>query len=101
MNNQKKVPPASLLLKSGLCALSVVVGGVLISGCDGGSSGSSSSGSSSLMSAEAKIKGSVSDFHGPSSQGQLEVKDKNDKVIGRARASCAASTACRSGWPER
>ena len=81
MKNQKKVTPASLLLKSGLCALSVVVGGVLISGCDGGSSGSSSSGSSSLMSAEAKIKGSVSDFHGPISQGQLEVKDKNDKVI--------------------
>ena len=33
------------------------------------------------MSAEAKIKGNVSDVHGPITQGALEVKDKNDKVV--------------------
>lgn len=81
MNKEKNVTPTTLPLKPALCALAIVVGGTLVAGCDGGSSGHSSGGSSSAMSAEARIKGNVSDVHGPITQGTLEVKDKNDKVV--------------------
>lgn len=58
---------------------SMTLSGFLLAGCDGGSSTGSSS--SSSVSSEAKIEGNISDVHGPITQGTLEVKDKNDKVI--------------------
>lgn len=75
---QEKTVNASTLLKSGFCALSITLAGLLTAGCD---SGPSSSSSSSAMSAQAKIEGYVSDVHGPILQGKLEVKDKNDTLI--------------------
>ncbi len=67
------------MLRTGLCALSIALAGALVTGCDSG--GGSSSSSSSNMSAEAKIEGFISDVHGPISEGKLEVKDKNDRII--------------------
>jgi hypothetical protein len=81
MEKETHLTPATLLVKTGLCALAIAVGGILMTGCDGGSSGSSSGSGSSAISAEAKIKGNVSDVHGPITQGVLEVKDKNDTVV--------------------
>ncbi|MFM8444549.1 MAG: hypothetical protein ACKN9W_14580 [Methylococcus sp.] len=76
-NNAKRTDS---MLKTGLCALSIALASLFTTGCDsGGSGGGSSSASSKSM--EAKIEGNVSDVHGPITQGKLEVKDKNDKVV--------------------
>ncbi len=77
MEQEKQAKPDYTLLKSGLCALAIAIGTALVTGCDSGPAG----GGSSSMSAEAKIEGYVSDVHGPMTQGKLEVKDKNDKII--------------------
>ncbi|MDD1649274.1 MAG: hypothetical protein LUO80_02615 [Methylococcaceae bacterium] len=77
MTQEKTVITSSHLLKTGLCALTIAVAGLLTTGCDSGSSSSSIS----AVSAQAKIEGYVSDVHGPILQGKLEVKDKNDKLI--------------------
>ena len=76
MTQEKTVNTAPFLLKAGLCALSIALTGLLTTGCDSGPSTSSSA-----VSAQARIKGNVSDIHGPILQGKLEVKDKNDKLI--------------------
>lgn len=78
MTQEKTAHTRPSIIKSSLCALAISLGSLLNAGCD---SGTSSSSSSSAMSAEAKIEGNISDVHGPISQGKLEVKDKNDKLI--------------------
>ncbi len=67
------------LLKSSLCALSIAVAAALVGGCDSGPAGSH--GSAANMTAEARIEGNISDVHGQVTQGKLEVKDKNDRVV--------------------
>ncbi len=59
------------LLKSSLCALSIVVAAALVGGCDSGPAGSH--GSAANMTAEARIEGNISDVHGQVTQGKLEV----------------------------
>lgn len=80
MNHQKHSHAPHSLLKSGLCALSIVLAGLLAAGCDSGSS--SSGGSLSAPATEAAhIAGNVQDVHGPIMDGTVEVKDSGGRVV--------------------
>lgn len=79
MNHHNLSKTPFVLVKSGLCALSIAIGAILMSGCDGGSSGGSSV--SAPATEEAKISGNVQDIHGPIMEGKVEVKDKNGQVV--------------------
>ncbi|MFN5744943.1 MAG: hypothetical protein ACK443_02480 [Methylococcaceae bacterium] len=77
MTTNKPLKTTTLPIKTGLYALTIVLTGIVASGCDSGSSKSANP----AMSAEAKIEGNVQDVHGPIMEGKLEVQDKSGKVI--------------------
>lgn len=65
------------VLKAGVCAVTLAVAGLVISGCDNGPAGSSSG----VSPMEAKISGTVADHKGPVAEGRIEVKDKSGSVV--------------------
>jgi hypothetical protein len=67
------------LLKSGLCAASIAVAAVFVTGCDSGPGGGSAV--SAPASEEANIAGNVQDQHGPIMNAKIEVRDKNGQVV--------------------
>jgi hypothetical protein len=67
---------SSSILKSGLCAFSIAIAGIL-TGCDSNPGGSSSA--SANM--QAKIEGVVQNQHGPIMRAKIEVRDKNHQVV--------------------
>ncbi|CAI8928743.1 hypothetical protein [Methylocaldum szegediense] len=76
MTNQFDKTSLSVLRK-GFCAISIVLAGLLMIGCDAGPSGSSSAPATS----EAKISGIVQDQHGPITDAKIEVRDKNGQLV--------------------
>lgn len=66
------------LIKTGLCALSIAIAGILVGGCDSSPSGGSAS---APATEEAHIAGNVQDLHGPIMEGKVEVRDKNGQLV--------------------
>lgn len=67
-------------LKTGICALSLAITGLLATGCGNSETGSSPSGGSASSSAAA-IEGNIQDIHGPIYEGKVEVLDKSGKSV--------------------
>jgi len=76
MTNQQFSKTRFSILRTGFCAVSIAVAG-LLTGCDAGPGSSVSAPAAS----EAKISGNVQDQHGPVMDAKIEVRDKNGQLV--------------------
>lgn len=98
MVNQLHSDERVSVLKAGICAVTLAVAGLAMSGCDSGPAGSSSS----VAPMEAKISGSVADHKGPVAEGRIEIKDKSGSVVATSQftgAMYSVTVPASAGYP--